>query len=229
VEAVVREAFDAVLMDVQMPTMDGLEATQHIRAREAGTGRHLPIIAMTAHVMKGDRERCMNAGMDAYLPKPVDLQALSRLLAELVPTTDAAHRNGETQPLPAAAPMSGEPPSESSPAEPVLDRAEALARVGGDEQLLAELLRIFHADAPKWLEDLRAAIGRGDAGLVRRAAHTIKGGAGSVGALQTRTAAARLEELARAGRWDGVAAARAELEQALARLEAETACFAPRS
>jgi PAS domain S-box-containing protein len=227
-EALARETFAAVLMDVQMPGMDGWEATRQIRAREAGSGRHVPIIAMTAHVLKGDRERCLNAGMDAYLPKPIDLQALSRLLAEVVPATVAgqptgpAQRNGEKHPQPAAA-MSADPHPPGAATEPVLDRQEALARVGGDEQLLGELLRIFHADAPGWFAEVGAAIQRGDAALLRRAAHTIKGGASSLGALQTRSAADRLEELARNGRWDGVKAARADLEQALARLAAETA------
>jgi CheY-like chemotaxis protein len=223
-EALGRQPFDAVLMDVQMPGMDGWEATRQIRAREAGGPRHVPIIAMTAHVLKGDRERCLNAGMDAYLPKPVDLQALGRLLGTLVATADAVGRNGDNHHAPAASPEPAETDS-----EPDFDRKEALERVGGDEQLLGELLHLFQTDAPKWLADLRSAIDRGDAAQLRRAAHTIKGGASNLGARQTWTAAARLEELARTGSWDGVEAARAELEGALARLDAETAAFAPRS
>jgi CheY-like chemotaxis protein len=223
VEAVHRENFDAVLMDVQMPGMDGLEATRQIRTREAGGSRRLPIIAMTAHVMKGDRERCMSAGMDAYLPKPVDLLELSRVLGELSrPASspsekDFAQRNGQDDPS-ATAPV--------QISDPVLDRQEALARVGGDEHLLSELLLIFAADAPCWLADVRSAIRNGDAQLLRRAAHTLKGAASSLGALQAHSAAARLEDLGRAGRWDGAEAMCIELEQALARLSAETACIA---
>jgi PAS domain S-box-containing protein len=225
VEAVSRQSFDAVLMDVQMPGMDGLEATRLIRARETGGSRRLPIIAMTAHVMKGDRERCLSAGMDAYLPKPVDSLELSRLLAQLIPTpdgadhTDVPRRNGEDQQTPTA-------PAQMT--EPVLNRQQALARVGGDEQLLRELLLIFVADAPRWLADARSAIRSANEPQLRCATHTLQGAASSVGAMQTRAAAAHVEELAHAAQWDAAALACNELEQALARLIAETASFAPR-
>jgi len=83
VEAVLRQTFDVVLMDVQMPEMNGFEAAAAVRAAERGTGRHLPIIALTAHAMKGDRERCLEAGMDGYLSKPIQTRALAQALAEL--------------------------------------------------------------------------------------------------------------------------------------------------
>jgi two-component system sensor histidine kinase/response regulator len=217
--AIRRESFDAVLMDVQMPGMDGLEATRRIRELESAGPRRVPIIAMTAHVMKGDREKCLEAGMDAYLAKPVDLRELSRLLAELSPAT-AAGKNKEFTP------RNGQDQHQSG--APILDRKEALGRVGGDEKLLGELLRLFQADAPKLLADAKEAIRRGDAKLLRRAGHTIKGAASSLGAEQTRAAAARLEDLGRAANLDGAEAACAELERAMARLEAETSCFAPR-
>jgi CheY-like chemotaxis protein len=233
VDAYAHETFDAVLMDVQMPGMDGLEATRRIRAMEAGTTR-VPIVAMTAHVMKGDRERCQEAGMDSYLPKPIDLDELNRQLAAWTAPHSAPRGLGlcsatgrnscpmsDLPPKPAAAPATVAPP-------PVLDRAEALARVGGDEQLLGELIRIFQTDAPGWLADARLAIGSQDALTLRRAAHTIKGAASSLGALQTVVAASRLEDMARHQIWTGTADALAELEQTLARLEAETASFAPK-
>ena len=223
--ALERVTFDVILMDVQMPEMDGLEATRRIRAREAcGTGR-VPMIAMTAHAMKGDRELCLGAGMDAYLAKPVDFDDLSRMLAELgraagcvrVHESEVAAANGAAD---ADAPV-----VESAR---ILDRAEALARVGGDERLLAELFRIFQADAPGWLTQGREAIQRRDAALLRRAAHTIKGAASSLGAPQTRVAAARLEELGRTDHWNGAEVALADLEQAVARLDAEMTSFASR-
>ncbi len=232
VEAFEREKFDAVLMDVQMPGMDGYEATRRIRAAEGGGPRHVPIIAMTAHVMKGDREHCLEAGMDAYLPKPVDFQALSRLLAELTVRPESkkegAERNGQPLVVPADIPVSAIPAPAPPAAEPVLDGTEALSRVGGDEKLLGELLRLFQADVPKLLADVRSAIQRGDATLLRRAGHTFKGAASSLGATQTRVAAARLEEMGRNSRFDGAEAACLELEQALARLDAETASFVER-
>jgi CheY-like chemotaxis protein len=224
-EAIRRQQFDAVLMDLQMPGMDGLEATRQIRADEAGGSRRLPIIAMTAHVMKGDRERCLAAGMDAYLPKPIELLELSRVLGELgrsgerPASDDVSAANGqESTPSAAPAPV----------AEAVLDRQQALARVGGDERLLDELLQIFASDAPRWLADARAAIQNNDAPRLRRAAHTMRGAASSLGAVQTCSAAAHLEELSRAGRWDLADAAYHELEQALARFGAQSASFARR-
>jgi CheY-like chemotaxis protein len=85
VDAVRRESFDLVLMDVQMPEMDGFEATAAIRTFEAPRGGRLPIVAMTAHAMKGDRERCLDAGMDDYLPKPLDVADLEAILRQLTP------------------------------------------------------------------------------------------------------------------------------------------------
>jgi CheY-like chemotaxis protein len=89
------EPFDLVLMDVQMPEIDGLEATAQIREREHGTGRHVPIIAMTAHAMKGDRERCLQAGMDGYLAKPIQPQELFETIARLLPAPEPRRREGE--------------------------------------------------------------------------------------------------------------------------------------
>jgi CheY-like chemotaxis protein len=85
-EALQRETFDLVLMDVQMPHLDGLEATAAIRAQEQGTGRHLPIVAMTAHAMKGDRERCLDAGMDDYIAKPIQPAELMAAISRVVPS-----------------------------------------------------------------------------------------------------------------------------------------------
>src|SRR5262245_29864570 len=127
VDAVARAKFDVVLMDVQMPEMGGFEATAAIRASERGTGTRQPIVAMTAHAMKGDRERCLAAGMDDYLTKPLD----SKRLCETVERIAGAH--GAT-PSPADEDDDGR-----VPAIPDV----VLARVGGDRQLLAEISRLF--------------------------------------------------------------------------------------
>jgi|GEM_PF-386869 len=176
-----REAFDLILMDVQMPEVDGFEATRLIREREAASGRHTPLVAMTAHAMKGDRERCLEAGMDDYVSKPVQRAELMRVLAWAA--------GGRTLPT-----------AEAEPAvESPIDREEALERLGGDEELFAEVAGVFLADAPRLLNEIRAAIAAGDADGVHRAAHGLKGTAGYVGGKPAADAAQALESAAAAG------------------------------
>jgi signal transduction histidine kinase/DNA-binding response OmpR family regulator len=169
------ERFDAVFMDVQMPEMDGLAATAAIREREKNSGTHLPIFAMTAHAMKGDRERCLEAGMDGYMTKPVRFSDIEQTLSGL-----------------ASAP--------AMPAKSVVDAAswdnvEALDRIGGDEELLRDLCQIFLEESPKLLQKLRQALEAGDSDGVMRAAHSLKGEAGYLGARGTSQAARQLEEM----------------------------------
>jgi len=123
-EALETEAFDLVLMDVQMPEMDGFEATAAIREREKKTGHHLPILAMTAHAMQGDRERCLEAGMDGYVSKPVRPKELFEAIEAVM-----AGAQGPD----------GDPPEEKM-REEVLDRAALMDRVGGDAGLLREIV-----------------------------------------------------------------------------------------
>jgi PAS domain S-box-containing protein len=206
-EALARAPFDAVLMDVQMPELDGLEATRRLRAAEAGTGRHLPVLAMTAHAMKGDRERCLEAGMDYYLTKPVDAEELARILIDVATGRRPAAKVAPAEPQP--------PPAETAP---VWDRAVGLQRLGGDERLLADVAQIFLQDSPGWVAAVRAALARGDTAGLRRAAHTLKGAVGYFGAAAVAAAALRLEELGRAGDLAPAPAALESLEQALSRL-----------
>jgi CheY-like chemotaxis protein/HPt (histidine-containing phosphotransfer) domain-containing protein len=175
VAALAREHFDLVLMDVQMPEMDGLEATALIRVRERDNGVHVPIIAMTAHAMQGDRERCLAAGMDGYLSKPIQAAELLAAIAELVPAT-----------VPEA------------PAE-VFDQSVLLAQVEGDQELLAELVELFTEDSPRLLSEIEQAVVRGDGDGLARAAHTLKGAASNFGAHGVVTLARRLEEMGYAG------------------------------
>jgi CheY-like chemotaxis protein len=202
-------SFDLVLMDVQMPDMDGYEAATRIRREEEGTGRHVPILAMTAHAMKGDRERCLEAGMDGYIAKPVQPPELFAAIDHLIPPAQAA---------------SGGPAAASAAEAP--DRAEALRRVGDDAGLLKELAGLFYDSYPQQLAELRAALGRGDGPEAQRLAHTLKGAVGVFGARSAVETALRLETTARAGNLAGAEQARAALEEALARLRPTLAAWA---
>ena len=198
--------FDAVLMDVQMPEMDGFEATAAIRAREKTQGTHLPIIAMTAHAMKGDRERCLKAGMDGYVSKPVRAVDLLEEVERLA-SGGAATRDPSSVPSPAAEPAPGE----------VLDRAALLERVEGDRALLAELVGLFLQDCPRLLAGIREAVARGDAKALERAAHACKGAVSNFAAPAATAAALRMEQMSREGNLaqaaEGCAALEAEIER----------------
>jgi HPt (histidine-containing phosphotransfer) domain-containing protein len=166
-------------MDVQMPEMDGLEAAAEIRRREASSAGHVPIIAMTAHAMKGDESRCLAAGMDAYVPKPVKPDALFAVLERVVP-----------------APAQAAPAAEPGTLRRLTDWAEALSHVRGDEDLLRELAGIFVDEWPRWHAALRDGLANNDAGLVQRTAHTVKGSLGTFAAATAHAAAWELEKRA---------------------------------
>jgi CheY-like chemotaxis protein len=197
--ALEKDRFDVVLMDVQMPEMDGLEATAAIRREERATGAHVPILAMTAHALKGDRERCLAAGMDGYLTKPVRAESLYQVLECLAPE-GAAEGDGAT------------------PAGAALDWEAALKRVAGHEELLRQLAQLFLKEVGTWVPELRQAVTQRDAAKVRRLAHTVKGSAATFAARPTEEAALRLEGLGRDGDLGGAGEAYAELEQELGRL-----------
>jgi CheY-like chemotaxis protein/HPt (histidine-containing phosphotransfer) domain-containing protein len=203
--------FHLVLMDVQMPEMDGFEATARIREWERGTGQHLPILAMTAHAMKGDRERCLQAGMDGYVAKPIHAPELMQAIDALLPAT------ATTAPAPTAA--SPVPPS--GPPAAALDRETALARVGGDAQLLRQVACLFLEESPRWLREIRDALARRDADRLRLFAHSLKGSLGTFGARVAFDAAQRLEALGRARDLDQAEPTCAALEEALRRLQPE--------
>jgi hypothetical protein len=200
-EVLREQAFDVVLMDVQMPDLGGLEAAAALRAAERGTGRHLPVVALTAHAMKGDRERCLAAGMDDYLAKPIKPQELGDVLARHFPP-DAP------------------PPPEGEAEAEVLDEAAFLAGVGADREFLPELVDLFLAQTPRLLQQARDAIDGRDAALLRRAAHTLKGSLSVFCAHPAVAAAERLELSAHAEAWDGVEGDYAALRLELSRLAA---------
>jgi CheY-like chemotaxis protein len=176
--ALEQQSFDVVLMDVQMPEMDGLEAARAIRQKEKTTGAHVPIIAMTAHAMKGDREECLEAGMDGYISKPIQAETLYAGV-ELYPRS----------PQPTSEPL----------ADTVLDWAAALSRVAGRQELLRQLAHLFVKECPKSMAEIRQAITAADAPRLRRAAHTLKGSADCFAAKPIVTAAFRLELMGRDG------------------------------
>ena len=202
VEAVQQQTFDVVLMDVQMPEMDGMEATAEIRRREQRRGGRVPIIAMTAHAMKGDRERCIEAGMDGYVSKPIQTHELFSAITALVRKAPAAEAAGDDQ---TTAPENGA----------VLDEAEALARVGGDRELLKSLTEVFFDSYPAQLTQMREAITGNDAPKLYRLAHTLVGAVGIFGAPSAMAAAARLEALGREGKLTGAEEAWQQLDSAL--------------
>jgi CheY-like chemotaxis protein len=195
--------FDAVLMDVQMPEMGGFEATLAVREREAAAGRHTPIIAMTARAMKGDRERCLAAGMDAYLTKPLDSRTLWRTVEQM-------------------AGLQGPPAQQPGAADPGVSD-QVLARMSGDRQLLNEISRLFLEDAPHHLERIRQAILARDAESLRRAVHSLKGAAANFAAQGVVSAARALEESGRAGDFEradaGWHAIQLETERLMATLQ----------
>ncbi len=185
-EAVEAKRYSLVLMDVQMPEMDGFEATEAIREQErtaTGDRRHapqrLPIIAMTAHAHPEDRRRCLEAGMDAYLGKPLAREEIRSVLAEFVPELIADTSAAAARPVSA----------ETSP----IDTAALLTRIDGDEELMAEILDLFLVDAARQIDTLTDAVERGDASLIADRAHSLKGAATNISARAIRDAAYQLE------------------------------------
>jgi two-component system, sensor histidine kinase and response regulator len=178
-----RTSFDLVLMDVQMPEMDGLEATAAIRARERVIGGHVRIVAMTARAMNGDRERCLSSGMDGYLSKPINREMLTATVEQEAPEAVEAARS----------------PAASNPEESV-DRAELMERLDGDQVLLADVIAIFLDDCPRRLTAIKAAVDQGNAERIEAAAHALKGAAGNLSAAGLFDAAQTLERIGAEGR-----------------------------
>jgi PAS domain S-box-containing protein len=206
VAAAHRGGLDVALLDVQMPEMDGFQATAAIRAEELGTGRHLPIVALTARALKGDREVCLAAGMDDYLSKPVHAAVLLSLLQEL-----------GGGPGPGLA-----PPTCAS----AFDPQDALARVEGDRELLAELVDIYRVETPRMLADLRRCLAAGDVGGVEKAAHALRGCVAILGGRAAAEAALAVERMGSEAVRSGDGGQLAELEIELDRLGAGLAGLA---
>jgi CheY-like chemotaxis protein/HPt (histidine-containing phosphotransfer) domain-containing protein len=218
--------YDLVLMDVQMPVMDGLEATLRIRDPQSAVQNHgLPIIAMTAHAMQGDRERCLEAGMNGYVTKPVSPQTLAETLARWLPGDDAARPAAvsaahEVAVLAKAAPASAEPAAADEPERLVFDRAGVLARLMDDEDLARTVVEGFLEDIPRQIEALRIYLDAGDADGSVRQAHTIKGASANVGGEALRAVALEMEKAAQAGDLAAAMTHMPDLESRFVRLKA---------
>jgi PAS domain S-box-containing protein len=177
------QSFDLVLMDLQMPELDGLEATAEIRRREQATGAHTPIVAMTAHAMKGDRELCLAAGMDGYVAKPIDASELDQAIEMYGRRSPARPKQQQ-----AVAPDSPQPTA-------VVDWNAALKLAQGRQDLLHELVAAFLEECPQLMAMMRAAVAVGDAKQLRRGAHTLRSSAAVLGAERIIASATDLEVL----------------------------------
>ena len=179
-----RRRFDLILMDVQMPEMDGLEATRRIRERERDSDDRVPIVAMTAQALRGDRERCLEAGMDDYLAKPVRANELKEKIESVTGIS--------ADPIGASTDADGLPSVSK-----VVDWQAALEYVGGDIALLRNVAGVFHEECPQWLANLRSAKQENDVGKFRIAAHTLKNAMTTWGADAARSLAEQLEHAVR--------------------------------
>jgi two-component system, sensor histidine kinase and response regulator len=208
-ELLERETFDLVLMDLQMPTMDGLQATAAIRAYEQVNGGHLPIIAVTAHAMKGDRERCLEAGMDGYISKPIRSEELFTLVEAIEPR----HAVNGT-------PSSG---ADDHGTSRLMDDAATLDRFGDDRALMRNVLEVLARTAPDLLAEARAALSGHDAATLARVAHTLKGSLSYLAAPIIHDAAYALELSARSEQWEASQRRLDELTSLMDRLSDEIA------
>jgi len=245
--------FDLVLMDVLMPELDGLEATAAIRAWEEGTGQHVPIVAMTAHALKGDRERCLEAGMDDYVSKPISVPRLTEVVKRLGVRNKSS---GEAEPVKnLSQPHAESPPQSKNHREQsrretgaktisnvaqdrrqtrgtpqvvtdiprVVDETTLLDRFQGDRNLMRQIIEAFELECPRLLREARQAADDGDAAGIHRAAHTLKGSMRHFGRSAAYETAARLETVARKGDAGAAKEMVATLEREIAELRATLA------
>jgi CheY-like chemotaxis protein len=190
-EALAHEKYDVVLMDVQMPLMSGLEATAEIRRVERASGAHLPIIGVTAYALKGDKERCLDAGMDAYVSKPVQVSVLVAAIDELFPPAPNAAATG-TGPVALA---SSRGALARVPKE-MFDLAQATGNAGGDLQVLREVARVWLGECPRRMAEVHGSLRGRDVLALERAADRVRGALLTLGALSAARAAEQLQELA---------------------------------
>jgi len=197
-----RGQFDLILLDVQMPEMDGFEVTAAIREKEKATGRHVPILAITANAMRGDKERCLGAGMDGYVAKPIQTGEFFMAIEQTITSS-----HGEAEPRAAG-----------READYLIDRPAILARLDGNTDLLAEVVELFLQECPGLLKHIREAVERSDARAVERSAHALKGAIGNFTSDGPYRLALRLEMLGRGGDLSEIDEVQAALEKEVASL-----------
>ncbi|HLI34185.1 MAG TPA: response regulator [Terriglobia bacterium] len=207
--ALEKEKFQLVLMDVQMPEMGGFEATGAIRAQEKATGAHIPIIAMTAHAMKGDREKCLEAGMDGYVSKPIKVKELLDAIDRAIPSAISVKEAVMESAL--------------SPSRRAMNYEKALAQMEGDSELLGQVASLFLNDVAAQLDKMRSALEQHNLETLGRVAHTIKGSVANFSAERAVSAALKLETASREGNFPVAAQAAGDLEQAIEQLRPELA------
>ena len=206
-ELITERTFDLIFMDIQMPEMGGLEATELIRRYEAGFSRCTPIVAMTAHAMKGDKEKCLAAGMDGYVSKPVRTKLLVEEISRVMRSAADRASNGEHSAM-----------FTSHSNGTGIDRQELLNRVENDEELAREILTIVQSDAPARLALLAAALETKSVEEIRGQAHAFKGMLANIAAMTASLLAADLERLARDGQTERLPATWSEFQRELSRV-----------
>jgi len=206
--------YDLVLMDVQMPVMDGFEATRHIRDPHSSVLNHsIPVIAMTANALQGDRELCLEAGMTDYVSKPIEPQKLIEALERWLPA-DKIH-SGTPEKKESVSHVTPEVEDTSS----IFDRQALMNRLMGDEELMREVLVTYMQEIPSMLNQLKTSLANGDDKTTERLVHTIKGSSANLGAEALRIAAAGLEKFIKTGEFDLVTAGVGNLEKEFRRLK----------
>ena len=205
-EALERNHYDLVFMDVQMPEMDGIEATVALREREKSTGEHQPVIALTAMVIKGDRERCIAAGMDGYISKPIRQHELDEILDGYIANLEDIQSSIV------------EPKDEP---EMLINEEELMDRIGNDVEFLAELVEVYRKEYPNQLAAARKAIASGDAEGLTRAGHALRGALANLAATGSAAAASSLEQMGMEGDLSMAAVELDELESEMASVLAQ--------
>ena len=201
-------SFDLILMDVQMPVVDGIQATRRIRELESGTGQRTPIIAMTAHALPADRQRCLAAGMDEYLAKPIRASQLDQIIDDVVGTRTSEKSRERSR------------DQQSTTESGCVDWSHALATVAGDRQLLRTLIDVFLQEQGEMVGEMRRAIERRDHRELRRASHSLKGALSHLGCFVAQARAQQIEDLGE-DRWSEANGLIGGLERDLQDLRAE--------